>query len=221
VFFVNVRVVEQFILEVTMAGTTVNPYRFGGQIGYRTDPSGRSYIRQRHLDTTKGRWISRDPAPITPTDYNFYWYAKNNPVEFVDPFGNMPMSIRNFPIPPRQFKSESEVDELQRSLKNRFGGVPFTSPYNPLGLQPNIPAQSVKPLYNIISPRWSFECCTFACKCLFPGRTSSDQLFNLECIEGCELLSKADCDIALKAISGMGAQRNLQYILWFVWQDCC
>ena len=70
-----------------MAGTTVNPYRFGGHLGYRTDPSGRSYVRQRHLDTSKGRWTSRDPVPISPTDYNFYWYGRNNPITNVDPTG--------------------------------------------------------------------------------------------------------------------------------------
>jgi RHS repeat-associated protein len=73
-----------------MAGTTVNPYRFGGQVGYRRDTPSRQYVRARHLDTAKGRWISRDPIPIAATDFNPFCYAKNNPASLTDPSGLRP-----------------------------------------------------------------------------------------------------------------------------------
>lgn len=75
-----------------MAGTTINPYRFGGQLGYRRDGPNRLYIRERYLDTSRSRWLSRDPVPIAAADFNFYWYAKNNPLTFTDPSGNLPIS---------------------------------------------------------------------------------------------------------------------------------
>ena len=72
-----------------MAGTTINPYRYGGQVGYRTDAPSRTYIRDRHLESTRGRWLSRDPlASIATTELNFYWFANNRPTTLVDPTGD-------------------------------------------------------------------------------------------------------------------------------------
>jgi len=70
-----------------MAGTTINPYRFGGQLGYRRDGANRSYVRARHLDTQRGRWISRDPIGLESGDSNLYRYVMNAPVTRVDPSG--------------------------------------------------------------------------------------------------------------------------------------
>lgn len=72
-----------------MAGPTINPYRFGAGLGYRRDGVNRLYIRERHIDTSRGRWLSRDPIPPVAADFNFYWYAKNNPVMYDDPTGLM------------------------------------------------------------------------------------------------------------------------------------
>ena len=75
-----------------MAGTTINPYRFGGQVGYRRDAPTRQYVRARHLDTGKGRWVSRDP--IDPDDFdpddadaNLFAYGLNDPIGSLDPDG--------------------------------------------------------------------------------------------------------------------------------------
>ena len=53
-----------------MAGTTISPYCFGGQVGYRRDGANRNHVRARHLDTQRGRWISRDPIGIDGGDGN-------------------------------------------------------------------------------------------------------------------------------------------------------
>jgi len=81
--------------EAMMAGTTVNPYRFGGQIGYRRDGANRTYVRARHLDTSRGRWISRDPIGLDSGDWNLYRYASNNPVNNIDPSGRFPFSCES------------------------------------------------------------------------------------------------------------------------------
>ena len=70
-----------------MAGTTINPYRFGGQVGYRRDVTARQYVRARHLDTAKGRWASPDPIGLDGGDANVYRYAGNGPATFLDPAG--------------------------------------------------------------------------------------------------------------------------------------
>jgi RHS repeat-associated protein len=83
-----------------MAGTTVNPYRFGGQVGYRRGSPARQYVRARHLDTTKGRWLSKDPV----TDRSLmsaypYGYAVNCPTTDYDPSGYVPTKVQKKPKP--------------------------------------------------------------------------------------------------------------------------
>ena len=75
-----------------MAGTTINPYRFGGQVGYRRDGANRNYVRARHLDTQRGRWISRDPIGFEGEDWNLYRYAYNSLPFITDPSGFAPNS---------------------------------------------------------------------------------------------------------------------------------
>jgi len=70
-----------------MSGTTINPYRFGGQVGYRRDSPARQYVRARHLDTKKGRWTSQDPLGFGGGDDNLYRYVGNNPVNAWDASG--------------------------------------------------------------------------------------------------------------------------------------
>lgn len=75
-----------------MSGTTINPYRFGGRVGCRRDQPGRYYVRARHLETTAGRWVSRDPFTFDVEKSNLYRYAANNPTTLVDPTGKWPVS---------------------------------------------------------------------------------------------------------------------------------
>jgi len=96
----------QSLLEATMAGTTINPYRFGGQLGYRKDSPDRLYIRKRHIDTSRGRWLSRDPflsafngINTDSNSFNLYWYAKNRPTFAVDPSGLQDFPGGGFPSP--------------------------------------------------------------------------------------------------------------------------
>ncbi len=72
--------------ELAASGTTVNPMRFGGQVGYYRDIASRLYVRARHLRADLGRWMSRDPIGFSG-GINIYRYGNNDPLKNVDPSG--------------------------------------------------------------------------------------------------------------------------------------
>jgi len=58
--------------EVAVSGSTVNPFRWVGDVGYYWDePNGTFYIRARVYDPVTGRWMSQDPL----------FYPHLNPLE--------------------------------------------------------------------------------------------------------------------------------------------
>jgi RHS repeat-associated protein len=72
---------------VSSTGSTTNPYRFGGAVGYYQDNAQRYYVRKRYLNTNQARWISPDPIGFNGRDWNLYRYVGNNPGNNVDPTG--------------------------------------------------------------------------------------------------------------------------------------
>jgi RHS repeat-associated protein len=50
------------------------------------------YYRARYYDSTHGRFVSEDPIGL-PLDVNQYRYVLNNPLAYVDPFGEQAQSI--------------------------------------------------------------------------------------------------------------------------------
>ncbi len=78
-------VTDAFGVEQLATGSTENPYRFGGAYGYYRDAATRLYVRHRHLGTSWGTWLSRDPLEWVGAES--YVYGHNNPLEFVDPLG--------------------------------------------------------------------------------------------------------------------------------------
>jgi len=78
--------------ELAAGSNTLNPLRFGGQWGYYRDEynqgnGSRLYVRARYLDTTKSKWISKDPLGLASSDWNFYRYVNNAPNNKIDPSG--------------------------------------------------------------------------------------------------------------------------------------
>ena len=68
--------------------TSPSPIRqFQGEMGYDRDLPNLNYARNRFVDTTKGRWISRDPIGFDGGDWNRYRFVGNNPAIRVDPSG--------------------------------------------------------------------------------------------------------------------------------------
>jgi RHS repeat-associated protein len=61
-----------------------NPYMFTGR--EFDEESGLFFYRARSYDAAKGRFLQRDPLEYLD-GMNLYWYAKDNPVRYVDPTG--------------------------------------------------------------------------------------------------------------------------------------
>jgi RHS repeat-associated protein len=75
--------------ELASTGSTVNPLRFGGLVGYYRDIANRMYVRARHLNSLQGRWLSRDPVEATTARVRPYEYGRNRPLTEPDPTGKM------------------------------------------------------------------------------------------------------------------------------------
>jgi|GEM_PF-2723744 len=73
-----------------VAGTTTNPYSYNAE---RIDRTTRlQYLRARYLDPSVGRFISQDTylgEVLRPLSQNQYIYAHNDPMNYIDPSGNI------------------------------------------------------------------------------------------------------------------------------------
>ena|GEM_PF-761990 len=72
------------------AGIDNNPYRYCGE--YYDTESGYTYLRGRYYDPNIGRFINEDPAL---DGSNWYAYCENDPVNYIDPSGELKKSILN------------------------------------------------------------------------------------------------------------------------------
>jgi len=74
------------------AGTS--PSWFGSMIQSFSDASGKNYRRSRYYDPVTGRFTQEDPIGLAG-GLNLYGYANGDPVNFADPFGLCPASMRD------------------------------------------------------------------------------------------------------------------------------
>ncbi|TFH40577.1 MAG: hypothetical protein E4G94_09355, partial [ANME-2 cluster archaeon] len=75
-------------------GHVDNDFQFTGE--QMDDETGLIYLRARYYDPSIGRFITKDPFAgfISDTQsLNRYSYVKNNPVNFIDPFGLIELSL--------------------------------------------------------------------------------------------------------------------------------
>jgi RHS repeat-associated protein len=74
---------------VTGTGLDWMPFGFAGGL-YDVD-SGLVRFGARDMDPTIGRWVSKDPSLFDGQSPNLYAYAKNDPINWVDPDGQIPL----------------------------------------------------------------------------------------------------------------------------------
>ena len=75
------------VTDMTGAAAAANVYRFNGTLGVADRGTGTLDMRNRFYDPNTGRFTQRDPIGFAGGDANFYRFAANNPVTFVDPSG--------------------------------------------------------------------------------------------------------------------------------------
>ncbi len=72
-------------------GTTTNPFRWVGSLGYYYDNESGDYsLRRRQYQSDIGRFMSEDPIEYEGGDQNLYRLVGNNPTNEVDPSGLLP-----------------------------------------------------------------------------------------------------------------------------------
>ncbi len=73
---------DAFGIEKDIDQNDTNPFRYCGE--YYDTETGTIYLRARYYDPSVGRFISEDPIG---DGLNWYTYAGNNPIMFIDPSG--------------------------------------------------------------------------------------------------------------------------------------
>jgi RHS repeat-associated protein len=100
-------------------GSSSNPFRYVGELGYYFDPDlSWYYLRARYYDPSLGRFASRDLLP----DYS-YCYVANNPVNRADPSGFMPSWLESFLVPRfrLQCRGPADDDECTKACVKDYG----------------------------------------------------------------------------------------------------
>ncbi|WP_424141323.1 RHS repeat-associated core domain-containing protein [Sporosalibacterium faouarense] len=80
--------------EINQDFNDTNPFRYSGE--YYDKETGTYYLRARYYDPSIGRFISEDSytGKLTdPLSLNLYTYCWNNPIRYVDPSGNAPVTL--------------------------------------------------------------------------------------------------------------------------------
>src|SRR5262249_16144359 len=102
-----------------------NLFTYRGQLGLTPQANGLHYMRNRWYDPVQGRFTTQDPIGLSG-DTNFYAYAANNPVTFIDPVGLEPGLPPVIPLTPQE---NAWAYQNRQMAADRQGE--FTNPYEP------------------------------------------------------------------------------------------
>jgi RHS repeat-associated protein len=137
----------------SITGSSGTTYTFTGE---ENDSSGLTYLRARYYDPASGRFLSRDPYPMDAEDtqtINRYVYVKNNPINYVDPSGEVPWgTVLRFvcgdiclvPLKVQQ------VIEIRRDMRSRFPGDGIRDAYRHAETSRRITVE-VDPLFGFVT----------------------------------------------------------------------
>jgi RHS repeat-associated protein len=76
------------------SGSTVNPFRYVGRVGYYMDvDTAPYYLRARYYTPGIGLFLSRDPIGIFSAEANLYCYVGNRPTFQFDPSGLLALKV--------------------------------------------------------------------------------------------------------------------------------
>jgi RHS repeat-associated protein len=116
---VNEYAYDEFGNIVGNSETVSNPFKYVGQYGVMDEGNGLYNMRARYYDPRTGRFISKDPIGLWG-GLNFYSYANNNSMNWIDPWGLQEILLfgrpwfffRNMPegIPPENWWEWSEYN---------------------------------------------------------------------------------------------------------------
>ena len=117
------------------SGSSDTPFLYNGQYGIMTDGNGLIYMRARYYNPEVRRFVSQDSIEGdigNPLSLNLFSYVENNPINNVDPSGNVPMYSLYYKT--YQHESYDSLLSTYTSLQNRIknetiilqGGSSFT-----------------------------------------------------------------------------------------------
>ncbi len=127
---------------ISSTGTLNTPFQWQGAFGVQTDPNGLHHMRARYYHAYLGRFMSEDPIGFAG-GMNWYAYADGNPINKVDPSGNVSVAggfyfeldvILQFHVDVQLSASASGLNPIDWRF-GAFGNlVPFTGSVTNLGL---------------------------------------------------------------------------------------
>jgi RHS repeat-associated protein len=91
---------DSFGEQIATSGTIENLFRYNGR-DYDVE-TGLYYNRSRYFDPSVGRFLSEDPIGFAG-GVNFYSYVRNDPVNWIDPWGNA--------------RSQAECEQMLKQIK--------------------------------------------------------------------------------------------------------
>jgi len=97
------------------------PYPFGFAGGLYDPATKLTRFGARDYDAETGRWTAKEPLGFA-AETNFYVYAWNDPVNFVDPTGLVPQWADDL----AGWLDDNGVDDFAAGMGDALTGIPFT-----------------------------------------------------------------------------------------------